>query len=60
MKWFRRRHRKMRPEQVTDPDPMMRAAIAEAWNTGGAVVATRNPDGTWGMKHVDLPDRPNG
>lgn len=47
MRWFRRRPRVWKPEQVDDPDPMMRDAVARAMNIGWPAVAIRKDDGTW-------------
>lgn len=46
MRWFRRRPRG-KPEQVDDPDPMMRDAVARVMNIGWPAVAIRKDDGTW-------------
>jgi hypothetical protein len=37
---------KIRPENVDHPDPVARQIIAEAFNTGKAMVGQRNPDGS--------------
>jgi hypothetical protein len=50
MRWFRRRLRVWKPEHVPSDNPLMRAVIAEAMNTGRAMMGQWNEDGTWEIK----------
>lgn len=45
------------PDQVDDEDPIMRAIVATAWNTGKPVVGTRNDDGSVTIETVDHPEQ---
>lgn len=56
-KFFTKKKKEIKPENVEHPDPMAREIIARCFNTGNIIIGSRNEDGTIEIHELDQTDK---